>query len=375
MRIAPELPPLRPFQARALEILGSRPRIHLICVAGTGAGKSRIFEEAARIPSESGVGPSTLVVAPLQALVRQHAARLGRLGVRIVDDFDSRRHGPQAFVTTPERLARKLERGMRIPPDCLLVVDECHCIQEWGESFRPMFRILPDLPNRLGIRRSMWLSATLSHEARSALSHALPGPIENLGEFSMNPLLHSTRIRIAWPERPAFLRRWLEREPSPGILFCSTRGQCLGVSRLLQSWSSDPRTVAHYHAGMTVEERLAVERGVHGGRIRWISATSAFGMGMDFAALRWVILWQVPFSVLDLAQMLGRAGRVQGQSARAFLLWDDADFLWLRQIVKKPALESLEKIYRSGTPVESSLQEFFAAAHLGQPRSRAAPQN
>jgi ATP-dependent DNA helicase RecQ len=186
----------------------------------------------------------------------------------------------------------------------------------------------------------------------------------------MNPLLQASRVRVSWPNRPEFVRQWLGRENAPGIIFCSTRGQTIDIARLLGLWCGRPAQVAPYHAGMSNEERLSVERGISEGRIRWIAATSAFGMGMDVSALRWVILWQVPFSVLDLAQMLGRAGRVPGQKARAFLLWDDTDFLWLKNMISRPAAEALERVYRDSQPLSSVLRGIFETE---APRSRTPP--
>ncbi len=352
---------LRPFQSKAIELLRSADRLHLICIAPTGSGKSRIFEELARLPNNDGPAPGTLVISPLRALVQQQRDRLTSLGIQIVSEFTEQYGAPQAIVCTPEWLMARIDRGFRIPENIFLVVDECHCIEAWGRNFRPEFALLPGLVRKFGIRRSLWLSATLSGATARSLAGQLPDPVRQMGEFGINPRLRVTRVRTPWNSRPAFLRGWLDQTRTPGIVFCSTRQQCIQVGRLLESWSSSTGSTACYHAGMSREERNSVESGIRSDVVRWISATSAFGMGMDFSQLGWVVLWQLPYSVLDLAQMIGRAGRSDSIDARAFILWDDSDFLWLRNHLDDRSLASFRQIIDEAAPLSTALARYFEA--------------
>jgi len=309
----------------------------------------------ARIPDTR-----TLILSPLQALARQHRERLLHLGIRLVERFDSEcSRGAQAMVTTPERLEHLLAQGFSITRDVLLVVDECHCIEQWGKGFRPSFSIIPSLVSRFALKRSIWLSATLPHSSRIALRAALKSHIYELGDFSTNPQTRITKLRVNWAHRPDFLRRFLQTEQTPGIVFSNTRAQSIAIGKLLSAWSETPESVSVYHAGLSREERLGVESGIRAGRIQKISATSAFGMGMDFPQIRWVILWQVPYSILDLAQMIGRAGRNAGGSSLSFLLWDDSDFHHLRNHLSPEDLNSLKQAFESDAAPQEALASFF----------------
>ncbi|MBU6375206.1 MAG: DEAD/DEAH box helicase [Bdellovibrionales bacterium] len=352
------------FQKQALGILRENPTCHLICIAPTGSGKSRIFEEMARSSDTLNIRPRpsqrSLILAPLQALVRQHRERLEAVGVKVVDWFTSNSAStPEAMVITPERLQELLTKGLFLSSETLLVVDECHCIDQWGGHFRPSFSIIPSLVSRFDIRRSLWLSATLPYDARTKLKSSLIPPIFELGSFSVPSNTEVNRMRVPWARRPEFLRLFLETNQSPGIVFSNTRSQAISIARMMGAWSRPQSQVSPYHAGLCREERLGVEKRIRSGDIRRISATSAFGMGMNFTALRWVVLWQVPYSILDLAQMIGRAGRNPQILARSFLLWDDSDFHQLHGRIPEGELLALRKVFEGSDAPQKSLQAFF----------------
>jgi ATP-dependent DNA helicase RecQ len=127
---------------------------------------------------------------------------------------------------------------------------------------------------------------------------------------------------VAYPNRASALLKDLGRAEEPGILFSGTR---LNAERLSALASAAGIRAAHYHAGLSREERLVLERQVSSHQLRLIVATSAFGMGMDFSHLSRVWLWRPPWSLLELAQAVGRVGRA-GRTGVATLFWDPWDF-------------------------------------------------
>jgi ATP-dependent DNA helicase RecQ len=207
------------------------------------------------------------------------------------------------------------------------------------------------------LRQSLWLSATLTAPARRELEAMLPGKeaaIHRIGGFALHPRLHISRFRIALRSRHEFLLRWLAVHREPGILFCSSRRSCEEVGRLLEGVHG--KAAGIYHAGMVREERLAIEQRAAEGSLRWLAATSAFGMGMNFSQFNWVVLCEPPYTVLSLAQMLGRCGRSPDASPRAAILWDHPELERLSRLQPASAGELRDLLEGSVEP----------AAWLGQ---------
>jgi ATP-dependent DNA helicase RecQ len=318
---------LRPFQRDALGAL--RAPGHVICVSPTGSGKSLIYERAAAEP-----GRRTLLVSPLVALARQQCDRLREAGVPTwlgAGGARERPDGPGTWIISPEmlRAGGNLRYLAAWKPD-LLVSDECHCLWDWGADFRPDFAKVPELVHELGIPRSLWLTATLPPPARFELRSRLPAPVRELGEFRLPSGVELEVRRLDWSRRPEFLidsaDRWGARDP--GIVFAATRESTERLARLLRS--AGHRGLA-YHAGLSSEEKRIIEALLRSyapspdQRPPIVVATSAFGMGMDIAGLRWVVLWQAPPSVLALAQAIGRVGRSAEARSQAVVLWDPVD--------------------------------------------------
>ncbi|MGK5082655.1 DEAD/DEAH box helicase [Bdellovibrionota bacterium FG-1] len=315
---------LRPFQKEALTAL-SQPG-HVLCIAPTGSGKSLIYERAA-VQS----GRKTLLISPLVALARQQQARLKDLPLAGAQD--------QIRIISPESLLNPARiRALRHWRPNFLVVDECHCLWEWGESFRPAFNEIPKLMTAFSIQSSLWLTATLPPEARLDLRTRLPGPLIELGAFNLPPHLQITLKRIPWSDRASVLVTWILQQKSAGIVFVSTREATTRVTRLLEAAKL---SVVSYHAGLSQDERRNIEQQITLRQVQIIVATSAFGMGMDHAHLRWVALWQAPHSLLTFAQAIGRAGRDRGcnpkdaHNPQALVLWDYDDFRLLDWSVRK----------------------------------------
>ncbi|MGZ3697107.1 MAG: DEAD/DEAH box helicase [Bdellovibrionota bacterium] len=337
---------LRPFQREALRAL-SAPA-HLLCVAPTGSGKSLIFER--HLLDRGG---KMLLISPLVALARQQKERLLEAGLT--------ESGASGFrILCPESLQFESVAGQlrKWKPD-FLVVDECHCFWEWGERFRPSYRLLPGLLKTLPISRSLWMTATLHPDARAQLRAALPSPLSELGGFDLPQSLQIRVIRVSWAHRASALLRWLELHPEPGILFVPTREMTERLSRLIEGYG---REVLTYHAGMGKEERLALETKVRQGASCVVVATSAFGMGMDYSHLRWAALWCAPLSLSALAQAIGRVGR--GDSADAVVFWDEEDFRLCEwsvrgSEVRQRELLAVAKFLESRRCRRAGLKEYF----------------
>jgi ATP-dependent DNA helicase RecQ len=315
---------LRPFQIQALEAL-AKP-VHLICVAPTGSGKSLIYETYAR-------NHRVLLVTPLIALARQQFTKLRDLNIPASlaagpDPTPPPRSKTGVWIISPERLAHPLtsQKASAWKPD-LLAVDECHCLWDWGDRFRPSFLQIPEFLKKSKIPRSVWLSATLPNLALDELRRALPSPVSEMGEFALPPSLHFSVQRTPWPQRTSKLMDFILEQKEPGIVFAQTRSGAHRLSLLLRSAG---KRCAIYHAGMANEERRTIEKQIEHRDPEIVIATSAFGMGMDHPHLRWALLWQAPPSLLALAQAIGRAGRHPLARSKALVFWDDEDFQLLQ---------------------------------------------
>ncbi len=316
---------LRPFQKEALAALESPG--HVIAVAHTGAGKSLIYERASGVP-----GRRTLLVSPLVALARQQARSLRASGIQAALGIGGENERPcaqsQVWIMSPETLLHPSTRTtLKTWSADFLVVDECHCLWDWGEHFRPSFQILPKLVHELGgtIRRSLWLTATLPPAARADLKARLPAPVREIGKFELPPQLSLEIRKTRWPDRVEALTQLLSQPEfqRAGILFTLTRESTTRLERILRARGLNPLI---YHAGFSSEERRALEEKIRSDTRSILIATSAFGMGMDQSHLRWVILWQAPPSLLSLAQMIGRVTRDPREKAKALVFWASEDF-------------------------------------------------
>lgn len=353
--------PLRDFQKRALEAL--RDPAHVLCVAPTGSGKSRVFLEwLVKHPRAR-----ALILSPLIALGRQHSSLLEKNGVPAFCSMGSaqgRGSAPipplpetGAWVLSPESLFSKRTRALssRVKewrPD-FLVVDECHCVYEWGERFRPEFARVPSLLSELGLKRSLWLTATFPHGFRTRLERDSGRSFVSLGGFGWSSFLARSVVRVPFALRiPALINR-VQASREAGLVFCLTRAVAEKIGKELGRFGKRVRV---YHAGLEKEARRRIEIEVAQGLVDCVVSTSAFGMGMDFPAFRWVVVWQVPYTLLTLVQMMGRVGRVHGRTDHALVFWDDSDWGWIPEGHEKRRLKAFCMSTDQGNSV---LKEYF----------------
>jgi ATP-dependent DNA helicase RecQ len=326
---------LRPFQEKALKILENP--VHLIGISATGSGKSLIYERYAQTPNTR-----TILITPLVALARQQAKKLAQLNLKV-----SLGAGPEAkppptlrrgesgvWIISPEKLFSPLKESshekLREWRPNYLVVDECHCLWDWGRNFRPAFQSIPGLIKEFSIKRSLWLTATLPPQARAELRENLPQPVSEIGEFDVPGGLELTLCQTAWPKRIFSLSTWIHFQKGAGIIFVPTRKTALRIFRIFDAQGEN---CAYYHAGMSSEERQNLERLILNEKIRIVVATSAFGMGMDYGHLSWVALLQAPSSLLGFAQAIGRVGRAE-KRGKAMVFWDFEDFKLLEWMLQ-----------------------------------------
>ncbi|MGH3361442.1 MAG: DEAD/DEAH box helicase [Nocardioides sp.] len=317
---------LRDDQWTAIEALAVDHRRSLV-VQRTGWGKSAVYFVATALLREAGAGP-TVIVSPLLALMRNQIAAAERAGIRAVtiNSTNIEQWQPvqdaiaagevDVLLVSPERLNNPGFRDEVLPElaaTCgLLVIDEAHCISDWGHDFRPDYRrirtLLGDLPDGIPV-----LATTATANARVTQDVAeqlapLEGQSDVLvlrGSLDRESLrLGVVQLKTA-EQRLAWLADHLAEQLGSGIVYCLTVAATQEVADYLRSRGHD---VAAYSGQTDPTERLALEEALLTGKVKALVATSALGMGFD-ATLGFVVNLGAPSSPVAYYQQVGRAGR------------------------------------------------------------------
>jgi ATP-dependent DNA helicase RecQ len=312
----------RDGQWEAIEGLVER-NARMLVVQRTGWGKSIVYFLATRLLRDQGAGP-TLLVSPLLALMRNQLQAAQRLGVRAEtinssnqDQWASiyeRLHASQVdiLLISPERLSNDEFRERRLLPIAdqvgLFVVDEAHCISDWGHDFRPDYmritRILQALPPNIPVLAT---TATANNRVVADVQTQLGTTVE----VSRGPLVReSLRLQnINLPSqaaRMAWLAEHVPQLPGSGIIYTLTIRDAQRLAEWLRSQGVDAHA---YWGDRETSEREELEQRLLDNRIKALVATTALGMGFDKPDLGFVIHYQRPGSVVHYYQQVGRAGR------------------------------------------------------------------
>jgi ATP-dependent DNA helicase RecQ len=322
---------LRPGQEEAISALLAGT--DTLAVMPTGSGKSAIYQIAGTLLD----GP-TLVVSPLIALQKDQVDSLNESGeaeavavnstqraAETREAFEAIEEGKGKFLfLAPEQL-RKQEtiEKLKAAGIALFVVDEAHCISEWGHDFRPDYLQLGPAVEALGNPVVLALTATASPEVRQEIADRLglkKPKILVQGFDRPNIYLRVDHFATRDEKLEALIHRvrWAEK---PGIVYVSTRGNAEEIMRLLAEENVE---ALFYHAGLKAAERTQIQEQFMAGDAEVIVATNAFGMGIDKADIRFVYHFDVSESLDSYYQEIGRAGR-DGEKAEAILFFRSED--------------------------------------------------
>jgi len=324
------------FRVHQLKVLG--PLLagrNVLAVLPTGAGKSLCFQ----LPALLARG-LTLVVSPLISLMQDQVAALRRRGIAAAylnsllspDErraiLDAALSGSLALLyCAPERLGslvRQLSRAAR--EVSLLAVDEAHCIVEWGNEFRPVYRRLDRYRYLLGDPVTIALTGSATPGTRAEILRVLRIPRAEVVVTSFDRPNLVFRVERVRDDRERFtrMRALLHGVDGPVIVYTPTRRLTELVTRALLRMGV---RAAPYHAGLTPTMRRQVLRAFLADRAPVVVATSAFGMGIDKPDVRRVLHWGPPHSVEAYYQEAGRAGR-DGRRSDCVMVWRPSDFEW-----------------------------------------------
>src|SRR5215213_3786319 len=318
---------LRPGQAEVIRsVMDGRDTL---AVMPTGAGKSLCYQ----LPALHLRG-TTVIVSPLISLMKDQADKLEDAGVGAIQlnsSFTEReqresveqieRNGGGEFIfTTPERLTDPdfLSKLSKAEID-LVVVDESHCISEWGHDFRPSYLSLGSAIKALGSPPILALTATATPEVVEDIRKQLglrSMEVINTGIYRPNLRYEVLRVTNEMEKRQ-HVAQILRETGGAGVVYCAT---VKAVESLMDFFRGSGLELRPYHGKLAARERKENQELFMSGALKAMVATNAFGMGIDKPDIRFVIHYQMPGSLESYYQESGRAGR-DGEGARCVLLY------------------------------------------------------
>ena len=331
----------------------------------TGSGKSLCYQLPALLLPDL-----TLVVSPLLALMQDQLAFLQRHGIAAasIDSAQSREDASavmarakagelKILMISVERLKNERFRNfLQQVPISLLVVDEAHCISEWGHNFRPDYLKLPDYQRQFNIPQALLLTATATPnviadmQAKFAIAET---DVITTGFYRAN--LNLWVEPVSGAAKRQRLVQWMNgRIGQPSIVYVTLQRT---AEQIAEHLSQHGISANAYHAGLPHEQREGIQRQFMGGQLNCIVATIAFGMGIDKSDIRNVVHFDLPKSIENYSQEIGRAGR-DGQPSDCLVL------------ANRDSLNVLENFVYGDTPelagIRCVLEELRGAIPEGQ---------
>ena len=324
----------------------------VLALMPTGGGKSICFQVPAL--AKEGI---CIVVSPLIALIKDQVQNLVKRGIpalsiysgmsrgRIDAALDNAIYGNYKFLyVSPERLRTAIfrERVAKMNVN-FLVVDEAHCISQWGYDFRPPYLKIAEIRELIGDVPVIALTATATKSVADDIMSKLDFAEPNLicSGFARENLAYVVRNT---DDKLGNLLRICRGVPGTGIIYVRERKKCEEIANFLKVQGVD---ADFYHAGMSRELRTLKQDNWQSDKLRVIVSTNAFGMGIDKPDVRFVVHYDVPSAIESYFQEAGRAGR-DGKKSYATLLWNIEDIKRLRQIhsVNFPPPDYIKDIYQ-----------------------------
>lgn len=313
---------------------GQRPIIESIlnghdtlAILPTGGGKSVCYQFPSYVQGEG----LTLILSPLLSLIEDQVMQIKRRGERSVaklTSVETRDEKEQILSVlehlrylylSPEQLALpQIRARLKQVNIALFVVDEAHCISQWGHEFRPEYARLGQLRQELGFPPCLALTATATYAVEEDIRTQLRMRDPKVIRRSVNrPEIQYVVDRVDRDEKDAVLQRWMTRIVRPCVIYTTTRKEAERIAGIIEG-------ATYYHAGLTIEDRQLVQQQFLHDEIDCLVCTSAFGMGVDKGNVRTVIHHTMPATLEAYMQEIGRAGR-DGKEATAILLYAAQD--------------------------------------------------